>query len=218
MKNKTLAKQILKIAEQIINPDVMSLDQIQADEQQQDNNIDKYSELEKEYSVENIEINPSIYDVINSEEPFEEKRIKLLKMASGTEQLAEINYIYSYNYSLSSGKIDYDPEFEQHEEDEREHKTKINLRLREVGGVADSDFNLWIPNNVITYEPVKSRNSLELLKDRLKEEVASIKFYGILIDFFRNNKDYTTQKLFKEIQEKEYEHRLDLLDLLKQID
>lgn len=144
---------------------------------------------------------------------------ELLYIAIVDEQLAELNYLQSYNLTQTEGKSDFDPEFEQHEDDERQHKEDLIERLRELDAeIIFTPIDQWIFINSrgTEWKQEFSRNSSEIIRNRLKEEEEAVEFYTLCADFLRGTEDTTTYTLFKKIKEDEEEHVKDLRDLVRE--
>ena len=157
----------------------------------------------------------------NEEAPSKEGVITLFNIALEDEFLAEYNYFASYNLSKTEGKSDFDPEFEKHEDEERGHRKEIVQRLRELGArVPTQPLNTYFTDNSAgeSWHQESSSNSIEILKNRYKEELGAIKFYSMFFTFLKKfpqeQRDTTSEMLVKHLKADEEEHAKDLKDLL----
>ena len=152
---------------------------------------------------------------------------ELLQIAIIDEQLAQFNYLISYSNSKTAGKADFDPEFQQHEKEECEHKHELIERLRTLNAPrlydAIQNFPL-INSNGRMWKQETSTTSVDILRNRLNEELGAIEFYKFVlqvIELVKTNTgefDSTTYDLIKQIKADEQEHAKDLKDLLDQFD
>ena len=125
------------------------------------------------------------------------------------EKTAEFQYQMAEHLARGTGYMDAVPEYRKHADEEREHLQKLLKRAEQLNILLTYDLvdfaqqgNRWVP---ITFSEVDKQ--LDVLIDAEKD---AQRFYAAMVAQAREEQDWITQQLFKQLLADECEHETDL--------
>jgi len=153
-------------------------------------------------------------DVISLENADENAELSPLQqmcvVAFIDECTASHQYLMAAHLARGNGYVDATDEYKQHLEEEREHADKWLKRLEQMGIKVKLDLS-QIQDSGNKWVPITTSNIKEQLEIIIKAEDDAVAFYGRIIEAAREAKDWITNRLAKQLQEDECEHKTDLL-------
>ena len=136
--------------------------------------------------------------------------IRLIGKAYADEMTATLQYQMAAHVARGAGYCDAVPEYLQHMKEEFDHAGQILKRLEQLGVSLMLDY-AEIQKAGNPWTPIKTNNVKEQLAILIKAEEGARDFHAKIVEAAKEEGDWISNRLFKQLMADEEEHRVDLL-------